>query len=198
MILVDDVVAAAEVGEARERPAGRRGRAGRSPAEDLSVGKQRDAELAPDEAASGRRHGERQARRSLPRFEHSGLDAAQQGASPLGLAAVREGDDDVEPLADEAAELVLGLREPAGDERRALRVEREPLALRQRIELGRALERELGDALVGPDGLDLVRLPDEVGHASERRHEVVRDLGERASSSGSRMSSSVRRRSEAG
>ena len=82
---------------------------------------------------------------------------------PLGLAAVRERDDDVEALAEQAVELVLGLGEPARGERRPLRVERERLALRQRVELGRAVERQLGEPLLGPDRAHLVGLPDEVG-----------------------------------
>ena len=61
VVLVDDVVAGAEVGEARERAAGRRGGARRAAAEDLGVGEQRDAEVAPDEAAAGGRDGEGEA-----------------------------------------------------------------------------------------------------------------------------------------
>ena len=58
----------------------------------------------------------------------------------------------------------------------------------QRIELGRAVERELGEALVGPDRAHLVGLPDEVGR---RGRAAARDRpGSRArssSSSGRRM-----------
>ena len=179
VVLVDDVVARAEIGEARERPAGRRSRPRRPPAEDLGVREKRDPELAPHEAPPRGRDGEREALGRLPRLEHLGLDPTEEGAAALGLAAMRERDDDVEPLAHEPAELVLGLREAARHERRALGVEREPLALRERIELGCALERELGDALVGPDGPHLVGLPDEIGHPVEGRHEIVRDLGRR-------------------
>ena len=99
---------------------------------------------------------------------------------------MRERDDDVEALAEQPLQLVLGLGEPARDERRALRVERERLALRQRVELGRAVERELGEALLAPDRAHLVGLPDEVGRRGERRHEIGRDL-ELASSSSSRQ-----------
>ena len=35
------------------------------------------------------------------------------------------------------------------------------------------VERQLGEALVGPDGAHLVGLPDEIGRALERRHEVA-------------------------
>src|SRR5207253_9158688 len=109
--------------EARQRPPGRRGRTRRPPAEDLRVWEQRDAEVAPDEAPA------RGADDELQRA--ADLDASQQLLRPLGLAAVRERDDHVEPLPEQAAELVLGLGQPAGRERRPLRVEGEALGLRQ-------------------------------------------------------------------
>ena len=86
-----------------------------------------------------------------------------------------ERDDDVEALAEQAGELVLRLRDPARDERGPLRLERVRLALREGIELGCAIERNLRAALVPPDGAHVVRLPDEVGLARERRDEVVGD-----------------------
>ena len=55
---------------------------------------------------------------------------------------MRERDDDVELLAQQSAQLVLGLGEAARRERRPLRVERERLALRQRGQLGRPVERD--------------------------------------------------------
>ena len=174
VVLVHDVVARAQVGEARERAADRRGRARRLAAEDLRVGQERDAEVAPDEAAARGRDREDEALRLDARREHLGLDAAQQVPLALGLAAVRERDDDVEPAAEQAVELVLRLGQPARGQRRPLRVERERLALRERVELGRALERQLVEALLGPDRAHLVGLPHEVGRAVERQHEVVR------------------------
>ena len=176
VVLVDDVVARAQIGEARERAAGRRDRPGRAAAEDLGVWQDRDPEVAPDEATPHRRHGELQAGRLLPGLEHLGLDTAEEPAPPLCLAAMRERDDDVEPLAEQSLQLVLGLRDAAGDERRALRLERVHLPLRERVELGRAVERDLGEALLGPDRADLVRLPDEIGGAWQRKHEIGRDL----------------------
>ena len=185
VVLVDDVVAGAEVGEARERTAGRRGRARRPAAEDLGVGEQRDAEVAPDEAAPRGRDGERRGPSgSSPGVSIGASTRRSRCALALRLAAMGERDDDVEALAEQAGELVLRLREPAGDERRPLRVEGERLALRQRVELGRAVERDLRAALVAPDGAHLVRLPDEVGRAVERRDEVV-GSSRRASSSSS-------------
>ena len=108
------------------------------------------------------------------RLERPRLDAAEERPPPLGVAAVGERDDDVEALPEQRAELVLRLGEPARRERRALRVERERLPLRQRAERRRAVERELAEALLGPDLPHLVRLPHEVGRAVEREHEVVR------------------------
>src|SRR5262249_10086898 len=58
MVLVHDVVAGAEVGEARERASGGRRRAWRAPAKDLRVGQECDAELPPDEPAPRRRDDE--------------------------------------------------------------------------------------------------------------------------------------------
>ena len=52
MVLVHDVVAGAQVGEALERAPGRRGRSRRSLAEHLGVGKHREAELTPHEPAT--------------------------------------------------------------------------------------------------------------------------------------------------
>ena len=176
VVLVHDVVAGAEVGERLERAPRRRGRARRAPAEDLRVRQERDAEVAPDEPAARRDHGERQPLRPRARLEHRRRDPPQEVLLAQRLAAVREGDDDVEPLAEEPAELVLGLAEPARRDRRPLRVERERLGLRQRRELGRAVERQLVEALLAPDLAHLVGLPDEVRRAVEHRDEVMRDL----------------------
>ena len=57
-----------------------------------------------------------------------------RSASPL----VRERDDDAQAAADEARELVLGLGEAARGDRGPLRLERERLAGRERVELDRA------------------------------------------------------------
>ena len=90
---------------------------------------------------------------------------------------MRKRDDDPVPAANEARELRLGLGEPACGDRRPLGLERERLSLRERVELGAALERDLAEALLRPDAPHLVRLPDEVGHAIEHRHEIARNLG---------------------
>ena len=172
VVLVHDVVAGAQVGEALQRAARRARRARRPLAEDLRVGQQREAELAPDEAASRRRDRRTGDRSGLARLEQLGLHAAQQRLLAERLTAVRERDDDVELLAQQAAQLVLGLGETARGERRPLRVERERLALRQRRQLGRAVERDRRQALLRPDGLHLVERPDEVGRPVERLHEI--------------------------
>ncbi len=52
VVLVDDVVTRSQVGERPQRPRDAR-LARRPPAEDLRLGHERDAELAPDEAPAG-------------------------------------------------------------------------------------------------------------------------------------------------
>ena len=58
MVLVDDVVARPELGEGLQGAAGGGGAAASAAAEDLGVGQEREAEVAPDEAPPGRRDGE--------------------------------------------------------------------------------------------------------------------------------------------
>ena len=69
----------------------------------------------------------------------------------LRLSAVRERDDDPATLAQHRAELVLGLREPARGDGRALGLERVRLPVRERVELGDAVERRALERLLGPD-----------------------------------------------
>ncbi len=79
VILVDDVVAGAEVGEALERPPEADVRARRALAEDLRVREEDEPEVAQDEAAAGRRDGEhepRLGRELVARLEHGRLDVA--------------------------------------------------------------------------------------------------------------------------
>ena len=177
VVLVHDVVAGAQVGEALQRAARRaRSRAAARLRKTCVSGQQREPELAPDEPAARRRRRRTRdpsgARR--PARASSRRDAAQQRLLAQRLAAVRERDDDVELLAQQPAELVLGLGEPARRERRPLRVERERLALRQRRRARSRRRATTGvEALLLPDRAHLVGLPDEVGRAVERRHEVV-------------------------
>ena len=77
----------------------------------------------------------------LAGLQHLRLDAAEQAAAALGLAAVGERDDDVETLTEQAVELVLGFGKAARDEGRPLSVEGVSLALRKRVELGGAWQR---------------------------------------------------------
>ncbi len=86
---------------------------------------------------------------------------------------MREGDDDTLSRAHEPGELHLGLRETARGDRRPLSFERERLALRERVELGRAVERDRRQAVLGPDATHVIGLEDEIGRALERRNEVV-------------------------
>ena len=134
VVLVDDVVADPQVGEARERPAEARVGPGRSLAEDLRVGEQDETELAPDEAAARRRDGEAELRlgsQRLAGLEQRRVDLAEQRGLPLGLAPMREAHDDPVAGPDEARELVLGLGEAARGDRGTLRLEGVRLRLRE-------------------------------------------------------------------
>ena len=182
VILVDDVVARAQVGERLQRAAAEAPLARHAAAEDLVVGQEDEAELAPDEAAPrglDREEEARLARKLVAGLEQLRLDAAQHPLRAQRLAAMRERDDDALPGAHERGELDLGLGEPARGDRRPLRLERERLPLRERVELGRAVERDRRQAVLRPDATHVVGLEDEVGRALERRR---RDRPERAAS----------------
>ena len=100
VVLVDDVVAGAEVGEGGERPP-EAGIGPRRPlAKHLRVREQDEPEVAPDEAAPRRCDGEAERRvggQLLARLQQLGVHAPQQVLLAQRLAAVRERDDD--PLA---------------------------------------------------------------------------------------------------
>src|SRR4051794_8732259 len=138
VVLVDDEVADAQLREGLQRPPEARLSARGALAEDLAVREEDEAELAPDEAAAGRSDGEVEPRVARERgavLQQRGLELAQQVLRAERLAAVRERDDDAVAATDEALQLLLGLGEPAGSERRALRLERERLTRRKRVEL---------------------------------------------------------------
>ena len=101
-----------------------------------------------------------------------GVGTAEQVLRPQRLAGVGEGDDDAVAGTDEPRELLLGLGEPARRERRPLRLESERLRLRERVELGRALQSDRVEPLLRPDAAYLLRLPDEVRHAVEGEDEI--------------------------
>jgi hypothetical protein len=104
VVLVDDEVAGAEVGERLERTPDARVASRRPLAEDLRVRQEREAELAPDEAAPRRCDREQElalARQVGRGLERMGVDPTQQVLRPGRLAAVREGDDDAVAAADE-------------------------------------------------------------------------------------------------
>src|SRR5438552_3649816 len=173
-----DVVARAQIGERLKRASTDPPLAGHTAAEDLCVGEQDEPEIAPDEAAARRRDGEEQRRfirQGLAFLEDARLDAPEEILLAQRFAAVRERDDDAMACAHERGELVLRFGEPARDESRALRLEGERLALRQRIELGSATERNGIKALLLPDGPHLVALPDEVDGLRQRPNEIRRD-----------------------
>src|SRR5262249_37832665 len=90
VILVHDVVARAQVGEALERATRGRGGTRRAAAEDLRVGQERETEVAPDEAAARGADGEAEPGRLASRLEHRRVDAPEQRRAPVGLAAVRK------------------------------------------------------------------------------------------------------------
>src|SRR5439155_16753843 len=71
-------------------------------------------------------------------------------------------------------QLVLGLGQPAGGQRRPLCVEGERLALRKRRQLAGVVERDRTQPFLLPDVAYVVGRPDDVGPALERRDEVVR------------------------
>ena len=181
VILVHDVVAGAEVGERLQCASAEAALARHTAAEDLVIGEEDEAELAPDEAAAGGRDREeelRLLRQLVSRLQHARLDAAQEVLGAKRLAAMREGDDDALARAQERRELALGLGEAAGGDRGPLRLEGERLGLWERVELRRARERgRLEDAVLLPDPAHVVRLEDEVRRPLERGHEVVRNRG---------------------
>src|SRR5206468_7999020 len=116
VVLVHDVVARAQVGEGLERAAAETPLARGAPPEDLVVGEQDEAELAPDEAAPRRRDREEElglVREPVARLEQACRHAAEQVLRAERLAAVRERDDDALPGAYELGELGLRLQDPA-------------------------------------------------------------------------------------
>src|SRR5439155_14824569 len=137
MVLVHDVVAGAQVGERLQRSA-QSGVASRRPlAKDLRVRQEDETELAPDEAAPGRRN------REVQPFACGGLgsllepfdgEPAEEGRRPEAVAAVREGDDDPLAGAHEGRQLLLRLGEAAGGDSGPLPLKGEGLAARKRVE----------------------------------------------------------------
>src|SRR4029453_7421113 len=76
VVLVDDIVARAQVGERLKRPPDRCGPPRRALAEELRVRQERDAEIAPDEAAAGRADSKKHLRLAgehFPWLDDSGL-----------------------------------------------------------------------------------------------------------------------------
>ena len=203
VVLVDDVVARAQVGEALQRAA-RRSRGARRPlAEDLRVGQQRDAEVAPDEAAPRGRDGEREARR-VPRPARAGARVPRRSSACWRSASPRCGN---------ATTMSSSCRSRPFSSFSASESPRAAIA-------GRCASKEngwpcgSGASSVAParsigakpssahTAAHLVGRPDEVGRALERRHEVGRDVDvrrrPRARRPAASSSTSSRRRSAAG
>ena len=111
----------------------------------------------------------------LPGLELVGVDLAEHGLRPRRLACVGERDDDAIARLQEPAEVVLGLGEAARGDGRALRLERERLPARERVDRARAVEPNLVAQLLPPDRARLVDLPDQVA-PPDGRHEVVRHV----------------------
>ena len=135
MVLVHDVVAGPQVGEALQRPAEPRVRAGSALAEHLRVREQDDAELPREESAPDpcdREHEPGRLGQGRAGLEQLGIQLAQQRFRPHGLAAVGERDHDSVAGADEAREVVLGFGQAPGSHGRPLRLERELLPGRKR------------------------------------------------------------------
>ena len=178
VVLVNNVVARPEIGEALERSAQSRIRSRRTLAEDLRVREQDKPVLPPDEASPGGRDREEQLGligQGLAGLEQAGIDPPEQVLRPQRLPPVRERHDHALAGAYEGAELVLSLCQPSRGQRRTLRLEREGLVRGQRIELGRPLEVRLDVQLLHRDLPHLVGLPHEIRTAVERRHEIAGD-----------------------
>ena len=163
VILVDDVVAGAEVGERLQRPAAEAALARRAAAEDLVVGQQHEPELAPDEAAAGRRRRRTGARArsgsGVARLEHAAPSTRRRrfcvrSASPrCGKATTTRW-----PERRSAASSLSASASPRAAIAGRCASKRERLALRERVELGRAGERgRLEDAVLLPDAAHVVR-----------------------------------------
>jgi len=111
VVLVDDEVARAQVGEALQSAADPRVGPRRALAEDLRVREEDEAEIAQDEAAPRGGDGEEEpfsVRKFAARLEDFRLDAAEECLGSQGFAAMREGDDDAVPSPDEGEEIALG------------------------------------------------------------------------------------------
>jgi hypothetical protein len=177
VVLVDDEVPRAQIRERLKSAAEPCVRPRRPLPEDLDVRQQREAEVAPDEAAARRADDEPHRGISRERavvLDDFRIDLSEHALGAQRVAEAREGDEDAPALPHHALELALGLCETTGRDRRTLRLERVRLRSRERIELSRARERDRLEPFVRPHSLHVVRLPDEVGRPFERGDEIDR------------------------
>ena len=150
VILVDDVVADAKVGEGLERTAETGVDARRPLAEDLRVREERDPEVPPDEAPPRRADDERDrgVGGDLVDVVVDGrLDLPEQALRSQRLALVRERDDHTTPLPHHRGELVLRLGEATRRDRRAAAPRRRAAAI---AGVRRVARRRRGSAARAP------------------------------------------------
>ena len=137
VVLVHDVVAGAEIRERLQRPAAAAALARRPLAEDLRVGQEREAELAPDEAAPSRRDREdelRVVRQLLTVLDDPRLDPSKKVLLPQRFAEVREGDDDALAPSARMRRARSPLPQARAPQGRPLRLEGERLASGKRVQ----------------------------------------------------------------
>ena len=137
VVLVDDVVAGAKVGDRRERAADPRWAARAATAEELPRRQHRQAQARGDEPPP--ELGDAEGHAGLLGARPAGvgqrrLDAAKLHVGPPRLAEVREADQHPVAGPREAAQLVLGLGDAERRERRRVGVERRGLAERHLLE----------------------------------------------------------------
>ena len=168
VVLVDDVVAGAEVGERLERAAEVRGRAGGRFRKTCASGRR----TRPSSRQTKPRRAGAIAKRSWGSRGSSSSGSSSRASIRRSMFCVRSASPRCGKATtsagrtDEALELVLGLGEPSCRDRWTLRLEGEGLAGRKRLELGRAREREVvALELLRPDARRPLGLPDEVRDA---------------------------------
>ncbi len=151
VVLVHDVVAAAQVGDRRERAPEPGRAAGAAAAQELGGGQHREPQGGRHEAVPKRRDAERDARLVGPGpvgRGQVGLHPAQGHVRAPGLAEVSEAHEHAVAGAHERAQLVLGLADAARGERGQLGLELVWLAERHLLERRHRVD-QVGDGRGG-------------------------------------------------